>query len=585
MVSKMSSREKQTVCIDFITSLGDSEYKIEGYLGGGDVSRLDQIKIKIGKQTYKLKPTHREQHQEGLDLDRPCLDSTFESIISLDDNNTTGIDFIGLQGVMRTKTNRFSGLSRLIFSSKLIGNHVFSRSKFLSARPLKTASIVPDELWVIASIIFNWRIPDVCGKIVLSRGTPSMSLKNELLKAPLIIIEAILKIPESIVLRTVYRLTKNKFETRTLWLVSDRVKAAGDNGEAFFRYAMKHQEPDKDVRFIISRKSPDYNRIRSIGPVVAAGSIKHRLLMLHAHAVISSQADTETINPFIRQINHFVDLMDFNFVFLQHGIIRHDLSDWLNRFNRNIALFVTSSLVEYHSIIDNDYHYTKNQVLLSGLPRYDLLRSDPKRKLLLIPTYRGNLLRGKTNRDGERAYEPSFNQSKYFVFYNNLMNDPRILASMGKHDMTGELYLHPVFASQQKDFMQNSLFAVMEYPYDYSAAFREGSMLISDHSSVVFDFAYLKKPVLYAHFDVDTFFDGHSYGKSNFFDDEQDGFGEVCCDYESLVDSTVRLIDSGCIMEHKYKDRVDKYFYKTDQSNSKRVYSAVQSIKKEKNGI
>jgi CDP-glycerol glycerophosphotransferase (TagB/SpsB family) len=290
---------------------------------------------------------------------------------------------------------------------------------------------------------------------------------------------------------------------------------------------------------------------------------------------VSSQADVETINPYFRQLNHVVDLLKYDFVFLQHGIIRHDLSTWLNRFNRNISLFITSSRLEYKSILDNDYYYTEEQVLLSGMPRYDLLENRPKQKIILAPTYRNNITYKKPNKHGVRPYDHKFKKSGYFKFYNMLMNDERILKAMKENNMAGELYLHPVFVSQRSDFQSNNLFSVMKYPYDYRRAFREGSMLISDHSSVVFDFAYLKKPVLYAHFDADTFFNGHSYDKSDFFSDEKNGFGDVCYDYESMVEKTIDLIESGCKMTKKYQQRVDKYFYKTDKNNSERVYNAI----------
>jgi CDP-glycerol glycerophosphotransferase (TagB/SpsB family) len=213
--------------------------------------------------------------------------------------------------------------------------------------------------------------------------------------------------------------------------------------------------------------------------------------------------------------------------------------------------------------------------LLSGQPRYDLLENEPNGKLILSPTYRGNLLRYPSNKKGQRKYDPSFKQSEYRNFYNNLMNDPRITDELKKQNMTGEFYLHPVFAAQRPDFDENEVFKIMHFPYNYKRAFKEGELLISDHSSVVFDFAYLKKPTVYAHFDVDTFFDGHSYDKSDFFSDEKDGFGTVYYDYDSLVEGVVDILASGRKMPTKYQKRVDNFFYKVDKHNSERVYNAI----------
>ena len=53
-------------------------------------------------------------------------------------------------------------------------------------------------------------------------------------------------------------------------------------------------------------------------------------------------------------------------------------------------------------------------------------------------------------------------------------------------------------------------------------------------SSVAFDFAYLGKPVIYAQFDKEEFYEKHDY-KAGYFNYERDGFGEVVYDLESTV--------------------------------------------------
>jgi CDP-glycerol glycerophosphotransferase (TagB/SpsB family) len=329
---------------------------------------------------------------------------------------------------------------------------------------------------------------------------------------------------------------------------------------------------------VLSKESADYKRITKYGRVLDQSSLKYKLLFLLSDLVISSHADIETTNPFIRQVDHYVDLFSFKFVFLQHGIIKDDLSNWLNRFDKNIALFVTSSQMEYDSLFQYPYYYTKNEVLLSGLPRYDLLENDPKGKLILAPTYRANLLKTGTDKHGARPYDDMFKQSEYFRFYNQLINNKTLLNILAEHNMTGALYLHPNFAAQTRDFQHNDIFSIPSFPYDYQKMFQEGSILVSDYSSATFDFAYLKKPVIYTHFDIDSFFEGHSYSRGDFFFADKNGFGPVCEDYESTVQAIVEVIKKGSIMEQKYQKRVDKFFAHHNRSNSQRVYEAILGI-------
>ena len=89
-----------------------------------------------------------------------------------------------------------------------------------------------------------------------------------------------------------------------------------------------------------------------------------------------------------------------------------------------------------------------------------------------------------------------------------------------------------------------------------------------------FDFAYLKKPVIYTQFDLDTFYAEHLYEKG-YFDYERDGFGPVCFDYESSVNEIVKYIQNDCKMEDKYIQRINRFYTFTDKNNCKRVYDEI----------
>lgn len=63
--------------------------------------------------------------------------------------------------------------------------------------------------------------------------------------------------------------------------------------------------------------------------------------------ILSSQANDFILNAFTIWDNRYLrDLMHFDFVFLQHGITMNDLSNWLQKRNKKIDLFVTSAPAE-----------------------------------------------------------------------------------------------------------------------------------------------------------------------------------------------------------------------------------------------
>jgi len=50
------------------------------------------------------------------------------------------------------------------------------------------------------------------------------------------------------------------------------------------------------------------------------------------------------------------------------------------------------------------------------------------------------------------------------------------------------------------------------------------------------------------------------------------GLGDVILKEEDTVDKIKEYIDTGCLMENKYIERVNNFFKYTDKNNCKRVY-------------
>ena len=134
--------------------------------------------------------------------------------------------------------------------------------------------------------------------------------------------------------------------------------------------------------------------------------------------------------------------------------------------------------------------------------------------------------------------------------------------------------LHPLQQKQAKDFIENEYVEVIKENVDFNKEFSENSLLITDYSSVAFDFAYLKKMVIYTQFDREEFFKGQVY-EEGYFKYDKDGFGPVCYDYESTVKEIVKALNNDCKLEDEYLQRIKDFYYKFDKENSKRVYEEI----------
>lgn len=375
--------------------------------------------------------------------------------------------------------------------------------------------------------------------------------------------------------RLLYFLTKPLYR-KGIWIVSDRIDAAGDNGEAFFKYLTDTAQLNKTVYFTIRKSSKDYARLRKYGKVLDRDSLRFKIHFLHAEKIISSHADDFVTNAFGANQYWLRDLYNYQLVYLRHGIGLHDMSKWLNKYNKNIKLFITSTQKEYDSIVEGDYHYGPETVELTGMARYDLLDAHKsEKKLIIAPTWRKSLSSGMTNHGRQRSSE-QFTSSEYYKFFNALINDERLLKSLKNNGFTGEFYLHPAHADVIDTFEGNGQIKVIEYPYNYKEALVHGSLLVTDYSSISNDFSYMKKPVIYSQFDRDYFYEGQNYDHGD-FSYERDGFGPITIDYSATVSAIIHQIESGCVMEDKYRKRVDNFFAYIDQNNSKRIYDAINS--------
>ena len=375
-----------------------------------------------------------------------------------------------------------------------------------------------------------------------------------------------------------------RMSKKPIWLISDRLPLAGDNGEAFFEYLMSSPEARRDVRpfFVLGRDSADWERLSQIGPTVAHGSMLHKVLFLAADKCISSSVNFTIRNPLGNNDFLFHDLYNFDFVFLQHGVTKDDQSRSLNKYKMNLALFVTATRREWDSIAHGEYGYAPEEVVLTGFPRHDKLirrasAGKPQHLVAVMPTWRNSLAIGRDPRTDTPLFSSDFTQSEYFQFWNGFINHPRLLDALLKHDYRLQFAIHPYAASQVNKFNVQNPVEIVQH-CDYSQAFCDAALLVTDYSSVAFDVALLKKPIIYAQFDADTFFNGsHAYEKG-YFEYDQQGFGPVCNDMETTVNAVIRYLENGCEMEPMYRARVDDAFGQQSANRSQAVADAIRKL-------
>ena len=123
-----------------------------------------------------------------------------------------------------------------------------------------------------------------------------------------------------------------------------------------------------------------------------------------------------------------------DFVFLQHGTIKDDISETYNILKEDMAMFVTTATPEYHSLIQvPEYGLDETIVKLTGQPRHDKPYDASERIVCIMPTWRLDLFE-VLDKPNIWTARPGFEETEYFIFYNNLINDPGLIGELKKRN-------------------------------------------------------------------------------------------------------------------------------------------------------
>ena len=108
--------------------------------------------------------------------------------------------------------------------------------------------------------------------------------------------------------------------------------------------------------------------------------------------------------------------------------------------------------------------------------------------------------------------------------------------------------------------------------YDVQELLMDSKLLITDYSSIFFDFAYMKKPLIH------YCFDELMHYKPGYFDFRKEGFGKVASSEDEVVRLIKKYIDNNFKLDNMYENRIDKVFNIRDNKNCERVFNEIKLV-------
>lgn len=365
---------------------------------------------------------------------------------------------------------------------------------------------------------------------------------------------------------------------KNCWLVMDRDDRADDNAEHFYRYLLAGGKA-KNAYFVLRPTSPDWERLKVEGfQLLDFKSKEHIYAYLNARLIISSDAAESLLHPLPMEVA--ADRVKSKFIFLQHGIIKDDLSRWLN--GKKIARFITATDDEYKSIAAHasSYEFSEKEVVLTGLCRHDKLLRERRaaNTILVMPTWRNALSPKHVPKKLRAKKDIEFQMSEYVSAWSTFLAAPRLREIAESHGLTIVFSPHPHVLPNLRYFNIPDHVQISAQTTGglFPPLFAEAGILVTDYSSVAFDLAYLDKPVVYYQFDKEEFYSGLQDYERGYFDYDQHGFGPVC---KTQDEALYKLDEALAGYERKeYGVRRQRTFAFRDGRSCERVYDAIAAL-------
>lgn len=355
---------------------------------------------------------------------------------------------------------------------------------------------------------------------------------------------------------------------KDIWLICERGTDARDNGFWFYKYLM-NEHPEINAYYIISKDSPDRDKLCKLGfKLIRYQSFKHLIYLVKAKYLISTHKNGYSPWPYPFIFRKKYMLGNKRTISLRHGIGIH-YTPQLIKEDANFSLIISGSKIEYQYILDN-YGYTHDEVKYTGLCRFDNLRDFKTKKVVLImPTWRRYL--NKNN----------ICESNYYHTFIKFLNNKRLKDISAQYGYQFIFYPHHELQPYLPEFAKNvnnkDIIIASKYKYDVQELLKTSAILITDYSSVFFDFAYMNKPVLYYQFDEKEYHSEH-YQKGYF--DYHNGFGPCLSNEDELINELIRILDNNCKVDKLYSNRIATHFAYNDDNNCKRVFEAIINLNK-----
>lgn len=296
----------------------------------------------------------------------------------------------------------------------------------------------------------------------------------------------------------------------TILMFEKDLEYAQDNSFSLFQW-VQNNISQNNYYYVMQRGARQLERLKHYQKhIVYAGSLKYYWLLVRAKLLVSSETPNNLYTSHNRKyagpLVKKVLFKKTNFM-LQHGVIAMkklgtQVDPVLNA-NSKIIDYFNASTQDEQKLIHEYLNFELSQIPVLGLTRWDRFKyydKTDKKTFLYMPTWR----RGLFNMTPDE-----FIQSDYYKGISKLVSSSELEQYLQENESILYVYLHPFMQRFSEKLVAKSenVKILNSQIDDLPIYIQSAHILITDYSSVAWDFAFQRKKILFYQFDRKAYLD------------------------------------------------------------------------------
>ena len=349
------------------------------------------------------------------------------------------------------------------------------------------------------------------------------------------------------------------------WALMDRPSEADDSAEHLYRHG---RQTGRNMVFLLDPDSPDWSRLADDDFKLVAFRKDGGEMPAHMRALISTHLESGLSVAKANEHRPRFSTRGVPLIHLGHGVHQHAHPRHYRP--HKVDVRCVASQFEEKLLTSAAAGYLSNkEVMITGYPRHEVLKQlewQPE-YILVMPTWRGHLV-------------STHNPRAALNFCHTWTAAIKVLSreQQGhRKPLDCRFLAHPRLRTVPEIEALLGPNLLEKTHVSFKNIIASSAILVTDYSSVAFDFALAGIPVIYFQPDFEAYrISGHT--PQLVFDYQLEGFGPVCQTYDELGRAVSEIAANNYQISPLYQQRITNFFAYDDTNICERVWSSLEAL-------